>query len=287
MAKQRTVTLHTNGPALWPEHKPLTEVTRLRDNTPELVWQGTYQGSPTPAGGYTYKRAWWTDNRYHMRDHWQLPWIPQAGNTRSDVVLGTYQSWDTAYKEGETDAYTAMVQGDLMADYRLRVTFAWRDRLGMDSLPDEIKARAISANLGDKPGGKLRGVVIEDKGSGISALQTLKATAPPWLRPLLVGYNPGNNDKVARGGQAAVYCRNRSVLLPHPSPEVAWLLDLEDELFTFPQSAFMDYADAFSQLVIYLEHLLAGGYMAREETPAELKAAPAQDVPEAWQPRAD
>jgi hypothetical protein len=40
-------------------------------------------------------------------------------------------------------------------------------------------------------------------------------------------------------------------------------LDFEDELFDFPNSAFMDQVDAFSQLIIYTENLLAEGWRAR------------------------
>jgi hypothetical protein len=52
------------------------------------------------------------------------------------------------------------------------------------------------------------------------------------------------------------------VMLPHPGPDAPWLLDFEDELYSFPQSAFADQADAFSQLVLFCEHYLAAGWRA-------------------------
>ena len=53
------------------------------------------------------------------------------------------------------------------------------------------------------------------------------------------------------------------VLLPHPGEGAEWLLDFEDELFSFPQSAYMDQVDACSQLILYLENYLAEGWRAR------------------------
>jgi len=55
-------------------------------------------------------------------------------------------------------------------------------------------------------------------------------------------------------------------LLPHPSEHAPWLLEFENELFSFPGSAFKDQVDSFSQLVIYTENLLSEGLRARSET---------------------
>ena len=53
-------------------------------------------------------------------------------------------------------------------------------------------------------------------------------------------------------------------MLPFPDNDASWLYDFEAELFNFPLSVFKDQADAFAQLVIYLENLLAQGWQARE-----------------------
>jgi hypothetical protein len=84
---------------LWPEHKPLREVLKLRDTTPVLTWEGTFQGNPTPAGGYTFRREWWEDtNRFHLDD--------RALSVRT---IGRYQSWDTAEEDGESNAWTVCI----------------------------------------------------------------------------------------------------------------------------------------------------------------------------------
>ncbi len=239
--------VHTSGPALWPEHKPLAEVLKLRATTPELIWEGTYQGNPTPSGGYTFRREWWSgQNRYTPGE-----WLGK--------IVGRFQSWDTAEEDKETSAYSVCITGDVLDDYRLAIRDVYRERLTFDVLPQTIEsmARQWRGNY------QLRGVVIEDKSSGKSANQTLKATSPEWLRELLAPYQPAGSKEV-RAGAASVWCRNGMVLLPHPHPDAPWLMDFEDELYSFPQSAFMDQTDALSQLILYLENYLAEGWRARD-----------------------
>lgn len=238
--------VHRNGPALWPDHKPLDEVLTLKATTPELVFEATYQGNPTPAGGYTFRREWWSgQNRY------------TPGEYLGEVV-GRFQSWDTAEGDGDNNAYAACITGEILTDYRLVVRHAFRERLTFDVLPATIESMARQYN-GD---GRLHSIVIEDKSSGKAANQTLKATSEEWLRDLISPYQPVGS-KVHRASQAAVWCRNGMVLLPHPHPAAPWLMDMEDELFSFPQSSFADQVDALSQLIQYTEHYLAEGWSAR------------------------
>jgi predicted phage terminase large subunit-like protein len=241
--------IHQNGPALWPEHKTQEEVLRLKNETPENIWEGTYQGNPTPPAGTIFKRAWWQNGqRFDAADIGLV-----------NTCVGRWISWDTALKDTETNAYTAAVIGELWRDYRLAIRLVWRDRMQFPDLPQKIESLARTYNRD----GKLRGIIIEDKASGISALQTLSSTAEAWIKPLLIAFMP-QGDKPVRAQQAAVHCKNGSVLLPYPGNEVGWLMDFEDELFDFPGSAFKDQVDAFSQLVLYTENLLAAGYEARK-----------------------
>ena len=240
-------TVHTNGPALWPEHKPLAEVLKLRATTPELYWEGTYQGSPTPVGGYTFRREWWSGQNRYTHDEW----------LGKPVVW--FQSWDTAEETKETNAYTVGITGDVLEDYRLVIRDVYRERMTFDVLPQTIESLARQWRGRDL----LRNIVIEDKSSGKSANQTLKATSPEWLREMLSPYQPMGS-KENRAGAAAVWCRNDMVLLPHPGPDAPWLMDFEDELFSFPQGTFADQADAFSQLILFLENYLSEGWAARQ-----------------------
>lgn len=246
------VLVHRNGPALWPEHKPLAEVLSLKATTPEPVWEATYQGNPSPPGGYVFKRTWWAEDgrRY---DH--------ADGKSGHKVLARWISWDTAEKDKEGAAFTVGAVVELLTDYSLQLRHIYRERLEFPALPPQIESLARLYNQD----GKLNGILIEDKSSGTSAYQTLALSAPEWLKPLLVAFQP-SGDKVTRAQQAAVWCRSGMVALPHPADSCIWLMDFEDELFNFPQAAFKDQVDAFSQAVIYLENFLAEGLRARNET---------------------
>ena len=239
--------LHENGPALWPEHKSLKDVIELQATTPRDIWEATYQGNPTAPEGVIFKREMFRDTRFDA----------SSAAIKSQVVA-RFISWDTANKDKTHNAYTACCVGDLMSDYRLFVREVWRDRLQFPDLPPAISSNASRHNRD----GKLRGVIIEDKASGTSAYQTLIQSGDAHLRRVLTAFSP-HGDKPQRASQAAVWCQNGCVCLPSPGDSAAWLVDFEDELFTFPGSEFADQVDAFSQLVIYTENLLAEGYRAR------------------------
>lgn len=244
------VYLHS-GRTIWPEHKPLEEVLELRATTPDPIWNGTYQGLPSRPGGTIFKARWWQGrNRYDLED-----------TNLARQVFGRWISVDTAQKdnpERDTD-FTAMVVGELWPDYRLAIRYGYMERLEFPDLPDEIEAQASRWNR-DK---KLRGVIVEDKISGTSALQTLRATAEDRTRDLLIPFMP-TTDKVTRASQAAVWCKNGCILLPYPQTYLYWLVDLEDQLFDFPKAAHDDFVDALSQMILYLEHYLEHGFKARK-----------------------
>jgi phage terminase large subunit-like protein len=108
--------------------------------------------------------------------------------------------------------------------------------------------------------GKLRGIIIEDKSSGIGAIQTLKLSGN--IAKILKGFNP-RVDKPTRWSQAAVWCSLDCILLPWPGVQYPWLIDAEEELFSVPGAPQLDQADSFSQLILFLENLLADGHKAR------------------------
>lgn len=246
MATHTKVLLHELGPALWPDHKPIEEVLQLQAMTPPQEWEGTYQGNPSAEGGTVFKQEWWAlgRNRYDFDDA-----------SISSNVISRFLSFDTAHEKGETAAFTAIVVAELLKNYQLVIRRVQRKRLTHPELIEEAQ-RVIPRWMKD---GKLRGIIIEDKDSGTALLQSLAATADEAIVNLLVAYNP-RVDKVRRADMASVHCRNGMVLLPHPSMSVDWLYDFEEEVYAFPGTAFKDQVDAFSQLIIWLEHFLSEGY---------------------------
>lgn len=229
-------------------HLPPAEIEAARAQLPERVFRQEYEGSFEDDATMIFDRQWWLGkNRYDPTD----PTIPFKS-------IGRYISWDTGFKDKVTSAYTARIVGELMPNYTLLIRHVYRDRLTFPSLPQMI---ASDANLYNADG-KLREVLIEDKASGTSAYQTLMAGADRNLAGHLKAFEPSGS-KTQRAEQAAVWMRNSCVLLPNPGPEVPWLLDYENELFTAPQSEYMDQVDATAQLIIWVENVLARGWHAR------------------------
>jgi phage terminase large subunit-like protein len=210
---------------------------------------GQLQQRPAPDGGNIYLEAHWQDgkNRYD----WNEEAIRQ-------IVIARWISFDTALKDEETNDDTAMVVWELLADYRLIIRHAWWRKLQFPQLCSAINEEAQYWNI-DK---KLRGILIEDKASGTSALQTLGQQMDETLRPLLLPFLP-TTSKTARHRQASLWCERDCILLPFPSVEVPWLFDFEQALYKVPASKLKDVLDAWSQGIIYLENLISEGWRAR------------------------
>lgn len=237
------------GEPLWPERYDAADFARIRGSIGDRGWYALYQGIPQPDGGAIFLSDWWAmgRNRFDVGD-----------DPLRRMITARWLSWDTGIKDNDTSAYTACTVGELTRDYQLITREVYRERLTFPDLPHVIERMARRYNYDDK----LQGIIIEDKASGTSAYQTLLASSDDWLRERLIAFQPSGSKEI-RANQAAVWCRNDMVLLPHPSEHAPWLGTFEHELFNAPQSAYMDQVDSFSQLIIYLEHYLSAGWHAR------------------------
>jgi phage terminase large subunit-like protein len=228
----------------------------LDDITRAQLLEGLWITDPA---GKPFKREFWANgrNRYHIDD-----------SAIKNKVVARYISFDTAMKEKSTSAYTACVVGELWSDYRVGIREVWRDKLEFPDLPDAILRMA---NLYNQDG-KARAILVEDKSSGTSAYQTLMRSAPAWVKERLIAFQP-SGEKLQRWSQAAVWAKRDCIQLPYPSEDTPWLYDFEQEVFSVPESLFLDQADSLAQLIIYLEHLIADGWQAREGNFAMREAA--------------
>lgn len=249
IAEEEDVLGRDIGDALWPEAWPIDELIMRQATHDDWTWQALYQQHPTTPGGSVFKREWWADDR----NRYDIASI--AGNYQ---VGSRYLSLDPNWKPTDDSAYASIVCGELSGDYTLRARNVWRDRPVFTDLVSEIMQQAYRWNSD----GKLRGIIIEEKASGASVIQTLRAQAPEWLSDLIIPYNP-TVDKIVRARQAAVWCRNNCIMLPYPSNDTVWMHDFTQELLRFPTSNFMDQVDAFSQLIIYLENYISEGFRSR------------------------
>jgi phage terminase large subunit-like protein len=236
------------GELLWPARFGEKENAAAKVNLGQRAYAGQHDQRPAPAGGNIYQASWWrAQNRYDIRQ-------PELG------VVGRWLSWDTALKDREQHDSSALTVWELLSDYRLRLRYAGWHKLQFPQLASAIQDEARRWMTD----GKLRGILIEDKASGISALQTLEQSAAPEIACLLKPFQPGALSKIARARQASLWCERGCILLPEPDEEVPWLFEFEDMLYKFPAGRLNDPADSLAQAILFLENLLADGWHARQ-----------------------
>ena len=219
-------------------------LSELDDITRQQLEEGLWV---TDASARPFDREWWRgQNRY-------------APGSPLHRIVGRYHSYDTATTAGQHSAFTALIVGEVTTDYRLLIREVWQDKLMVPYLAEKVREKATAGNRD----GKLEAVIIEDMSSGTGVVQTL-SLGDDWLAERLIPFKPKNyGDKVQRAQQAALWCKRGCVLLPQPTAEMPWLHEFEKQIFGFPDVEYKDMVDAFSQLCIYLEHLLAAGWRAR------------------------
>ncbi len=193
-------------------------VERLRASGPPWLVQAWLKGDwSASADGGVFSPEWF---RYYDR----LP---------PDAFL--IQSWDTASKAGELHDYSVCTTwgvsrlGFFLVDVdRQKLTYPALKRAIVDNAAQHVP----------------RAIIIEDKGSGTSAIQELRGeTALP-----IVPYEPGDKDKVTRAmGVTSLYEAGR-VFHPRSAP---WLQDHEIELTIFPEGAHDDQVDSVVQALAY------------------------------------
>ena len=202
------------------------------------------------AGEGIYKPEWWVtdERRYRLGPN----------GAEGPPAIGRYLSFDTAHKDKDSNDWTACCVFELTADYQARVVEVWRERMQFPSLLSAVEQAAEKHNRD----GLLSGVIIEDKGSGTSALQTLALSAEDWLAELLIPFMPqGSKDE--RDRQAALYGRVGAVLLPYPNEHATWFKGFTEEELFVGNPRWRDRRDAFTQGVLFLERYLAEWYRLR------------------------
>jgi predicted phage terminase large subunit-like protein len=221
------------GEPLWPEVYGKEELDNLAAGMTELLKAGQLQQRPTAPGGSVFKKEW-VKNRIQT--------IPEA--------YACWISWDTASMNSKTADYSACAVGFLLPDYRLLIKQVGRWKLEFPQLKQKIEE--IAYQYKDY---NIKGILIENKSSGIAAIQELTQSLDSFAGDLVIQINP-KGEKGQRAMGASLWFENGSCVLPDPSTED--LFDFEDEFFSFPASRHDDMVDAVSQLVNYVS---ARGYL--------------------------
>lgn len=243
-----------DGELLWPNVFTRKKVAELKLELGEYRTAGQLQQRPAPAGGGVFKtagfRMWPTDK--------PLP-----------IFTYILQSYDTAFTELEENDPTAMTAWGVfgyLEDTKhgkeprtgamlLECWEKWMDYPTLrQKMITDYKAGEYGGDDND-PGNKPRHVdrvLIEDKASGKSLVQDLRSLARVPVLP----FNPGHSSKVARGHEASPHLEAGNMWLLESKVEkgkiIKWARPFVDHLEAFPNGEHFDYADTFTQAIIYL-----------------------------------
>jgi len=185
----------------------------------ELLFSGQYQQNPIPLEGNIIKAAW-------FKEYDVVP-TPQP---RDLFVI----SVDTAMK-GDPHADYSVATAWMARGEHMYLLDLWRERV---SYP-ELK-RAVLRLRERYPTAAL---VIENKGSGMSLMEDLRAQ-----NVASIGFNP-DGDKETRLAAVSVLFESGAVLFPKGA---AWLDALKAELLGFPNLKHDDQVDSVSQALLWI-----------------------------------
>jgi predicted phage terminase large subunit-like protein len=163
------------------------------------------------------------------------------GLPRPENILRRVLSLDTAFKTGSNNDYTAGTDWIQTYDGKLYLIDAWAERLTFPDLHERIKRLYDSKNYDM--------VLIEDKASGQSLIQSLQTTGLP-----ISAYKP-DNDKISRFVAVTPIIESGKMILL----KGAWNADYISQLVMFPQTEYDDYVDSTSQALASLKY---GGIMS-------------------------
>ena len=202
---------------LWPSRYDREDVTQLKKDLRSYGTAAQLQMRPSPRGGGLVQLNWF--GRYRT----------PPGKAR---VLQVVQSWDTADKGGQQNAYSVCETWAVTptASYLLHVL---RRRMNIPTL----QRTAISHVRRWKP----TVVLIEDAASGTSLIQHLREKTSLSV----FGVRP-DRDKLLRMDIETPAIEAGNVILPE---EADWLPEFEEEVETFPRSRWKDQVDAMSQFL--------------------------------------
>ena len=179
------------GVALHPERDSAATYNAIRETVGEYNFQSQYQQSPMPLEGGFIKRDW-------------LQFYAEEEKPISFRMI--IQSWDTANKAGELNDFSVCttwgIHGGkfyLLHVYRNRLTFPALKRAAME----------LYNRFGH------RKVAIEDKASGTSLIQELKAEGLTGIEAYQL---PPGSDKLMRTAGQSIKFESGKVLIPTAAP---------------------------------------------------------------------
>lgn len=215
LTRSKRFVLEKKEAALWPERFSLETLKRQQRLNPR-EFEALYQQRPYIEGGNLIKTAWW---QYYKE-------VPEGFTA---VIIAV----DTAFKKTELSDYSVATVWGLAYTGDIYLLDVMRGRFEFP----ELKRRLILLNAHWRGKG-LRGIYVEDKASGQSLIQELKAQSGISVVPYKVV-----NDKVARLNAVLPMIEGGRVFIPEQAP---WLDDFIKECVEFPNGAHDDQVDSMS-----------------------------------------
>lgn len=211
-----------NGEVLHDKRESLKDLLKLREEMGDYNFSAQYQQQPIAAGGTMIKKQWLNYfSRIELEQYSQI-----------------IQSWDTAIKAKDEHDFSVGVTIGVAQDkyYILDIV---RKKMEFPELLKVVKDYALKW--------KPKVILVEDKASGQSLLQSLAANLP--MLPIKPKF-----DKITRFARHTPLFETHKVFI---NEKASWKLDLEKEILSFPKSPNDDQIDALSQAFSYLSEYKA------------------------------
>lgn len=214
------------GELLWPERFGPAEVATLKTEMGSRAAAGQLQQRPAPREGGMFKRHWW--QRYAV--------LPQL--TRAEIMV------DSAFKDGVENDFSVFAAWGLDEAENAYLIRLWREKV---QFPDLIQLGHTAAAWMKTSIPKLRvPLVVEDKASGQSAIQTWKhphRTRTETLPALSVIPFTPQGTKVTRADGMSPLVEAGRYFIPYAGPHIdEWI----EEHAKFPDSEHDDFVDTTS-----------------------------------------
>jgi predicted phage terminase large subunit-like protein len=238
---EKDETFRRAGEALWPEKYPLPVLEKIRVAIGSAAFISLYQQRPSAAEGAVFQRSWW-------RTYSEPP---------TDLKRIIF-SVDTAFKTGAENDYTVCTVWGVTVNafYLLHL---WRQRV---EFPD-LKRKLVTLAADWSPSS----ILIEDKASGQSLIQELRAGTTLPVKPIKV-----EHDKLTRAHAVTPLIEAGKVYIPESAP---WRKTLLDETASFPNGQYDDICDSTTQALNFLRAPREPGIFAWYRPEVEIGAAAA------------
>jgi predicted phage terminase large subunit-like protein len=191
------------------------EIEREKVALTPYGWAGQYQQEPAPLGGGVFKDGWF---------------VPYSVVPEDAIIV---QSWDTASKEEELNDPSACTTWAISGNrYYLIDVFVGRLDYPKLKAKTIMHAAEFDASL----------VLIEDKSSGQSLIQDLRANCSFAVQPI----NPQGSKLTRAHVVSSIICEGRVLV---PSKKTNWFYTYMAEMLTFPSSDHFDQVDSTTQFL--------------------------------------